>query len=153
MAVYLVRHAKAGSRKDWHGDDRMRPLSKAGRRQADGLLLLLGHRPVPRIVSSPYLRCTQTVSPLAEKLGLRVEVDERLAEFGPIGPMLELLDACEEHTVLCSHGDLIPETISVLERGGLQIIGGADFRKGACWVLERRDGRWAEAEAWPPSES
>ena len=36
MTILLVRHARAGSRKDWDGPDEKRPLSKKGRRQADG---------------------------------------------------------------------------------------------------------------------
>ena len=61
MAVLLVRHAKAGSRKDWSGDDRLRPLSKAGHRQAEALVPLLVGYPITRVLSSPFVRCVQTV--------------------------------------------------------------------------------------------
>ena len=37
LMLYLVRHAKAGSSHDFTGDDRLRPLSPAGRRQAKAL--------------------------------------------------------------------------------------------------------------------
>ena len=71
---------KAGSRRDFDGDDRDRPLSRAGREQAHGLTLMLGHLPISRIYSSPYVRCTQTVEPLAKKLGLELTITEALAE-------------------------------------------------------------------------
>ena len=38
MTVYLVRHAKAGERGVWDGDDQLRPLSGRGHLQARGLL-------------------------------------------------------------------------------------------------------------------
>ncbi|NDG67366.1 MAG: NUDIX hydrolase, partial [Actinobacteria bacterium] len=34
MTIYLVRHAKAGSRKNWDDDDTQRPLVESGREQA-----------------------------------------------------------------------------------------------------------------------
>ena len=35
MALYLVRHAKAASRREWTSDDRDRPLTESGTMQAD----------------------------------------------------------------------------------------------------------------------
>ena len=76
MTVYLVRHARAGRRSAWKGDDRLRPLSKVGRRQAAALVDLLvevsGDREIEEILSSPYVRCRQSVDPLAKRLGLKV---------------------------------------------------------------------------------
>ena len=84
MRLYLVRHAKAGSRRDFDGDDRDRPLSRAGLEQAHGLTVMLGHLPISRIYSSPYVRCTQTVEPLAKKLGIDLRITEALSEWeGP----------------------------------------------------------------------
>ncbi len=51
--VYLVRHAKAGDRQAWPGDDLSRPLSKTGRRQAKALVRVLSGRMIERILSSP----------------------------------------------------------------------------------------------------
>ena len=69
----LVRHASAGDSSAWVGDDTMRPLDERGRRQAAGLLDLLADHEVDRIVSSPYLRCLQTVEPLSRARGLEIE--------------------------------------------------------------------------------
>jgi 8-oxo-(d)GTP phosphatase len=78
MTVYLVRHAKAGDREAWEGDDDLRPLSKPGRRQAAGLVDLLRPAGIRRLVSSPAVRCVQTLEPLGEALGLAVELDDAL---------------------------------------------------------------------------
>ena len=94
MSWLLVRHARAGSRKGWEGPDIERPLSKKGRRQADGLVEMLEAAGVKRIVSSPYVRCTQTVEPLAEALGLEIEPSPgRTEEITPIdGKLCPLID-------------------------------------------------------------
>ena len=78
--VFLVRHAKAGDRSTWQGDDDGRPLTKAGRRQARALVDVFAGRPINRIVSSPAVRCVDTVEPLAEARGLAVEVRNELRE-------------------------------------------------------------------------
>ena len=64
--VLLLRHASAGSRREWEGDDCGRPLDRKGRRQATALAVALAARGIDRIRSSPYLRCLQTVEPIAE---------------------------------------------------------------------------------------
>jgi 8-oxo-dGTP diphosphatase len=150
MRLYLIRHAKAGSRHDWNGPDDMRPLTKAGRRQAEGLIELLREVPVSRVVSSPFLRCVQTVTPLARGLGLPVEPAPVLAEGAAASAAIDLLLALPEFAVACSHGDVIPDTIGALHRCGMEIVGPPDWRKGATWVLERDGTNWERAYALPP---
>jgi phosphohistidine phosphatase SixA len=70
---YLLRHAHAGKKRAWAGPDSARPLSNAGRQEAHGLLTQLRDYPISRILSSPTLRCLQTVEALAQRRGLRVE--------------------------------------------------------------------------------
>ncbi len=65
MSVLLVRHAKAGDRDKWGPRDDLRPIRAAGEAQAEALVDQLAHFHVERVLSSPYLRCTQTVAPLA----------------------------------------------------------------------------------------
>lgn len=137
MPLYLVRHAKAGNRSKWVGPDQLRPLTKAGREQADRFAAELAEVAVPRILSSPYVRCVQTVEPLARKLGLEVEQVGALAEAGPFEPVLGLLAGLPDLSVLCSHGDLIPDTLSALLRRGMAVRGEPDFRKGSWWELHR----------------
>jgi broad specificity phosphatase PhoE len=78
--LYFVRHAKAGSRTRWEGNDRERPLSKSGRNQAEALDSVLGPNAISAIWSSPYLRCVQTVEPLAKARKLKVQETRHLAE-------------------------------------------------------------------------
>lgn len=150
MPLYVVRHAKAGSRQDWTGEDELRPLSKNGRRQAEGIAEGLRTRPVTRIVSSPYVRCVQTVEPLATALSLKVEVVAELVELSPFEPVLELLATLADHSVLCSHGDVIPATIDALLRRGMVLAGPPDWRKGTTWVLDRDGDRVVRGRALPP---
>ena len=53
LSLFVVRHAKAGSRRDWDGDDSLRPLSKDGRRQADAVAARLARRGCERAVVEP----------------------------------------------------------------------------------------------------
>jgi 8-oxo-dGTP diphosphatase len=70
LSLYLVRHAKALKRSRWSGADRMRPIGRSGHAQARQIAARLTSRPVERVISSPYLRCRQTLEPLAATLGL-----------------------------------------------------------------------------------
>jgi phosphohistidine phosphatase SixA len=121
VTTILLRHASAGRRAEWEGDDRLRPLDARGRRQAETLVpLLLAHGPT-RVVSSPYVRCLQTVEPLAAALGVAVEHDERLAE-GAAESAREVL--CADGIVACTHGDVVEDLL------------GFTLRKGAACVLD-----------------
>lgn len=151
VPVYLVRHAKAGNRSSWSGPDEERPLNKAGIAQARAITKWLSKRPVPKVLSSPYVRCVQTVEALATALDLKVEEAEALSEGTPFEAALELLDDVPDHTVLCSHGDVILATVDALVRRGLAVKGQPDWRKGATWVLHRdKDGRWASGRVVLP---
>lgn len=155
--LYLVRHAKAGSRHDFKGNDRLRPLSGSGRRQAEALaarltpVLLAAN--VTTLFSSPYLRCIQTLRPLAKAIGGSVVPDELLAEGHSFVDVLALLATFPDGTAVCSHGDVIPETISALDRRGCTFTTPADWRKASVWALERDDnGQIVSAECWPPPD-
>jgi phosphohistidine phosphatase SixA len=118
MSVILLRHASAGDRNDWHGDDRLRPLDKRGRKQAERLRDVLLARDVKRVLSSPYVRCTQTVAPL----GLDIEPDDRLAEGASPEGTLELLAALDG-AVACTHGDVIEALLGrSLPKGGAVVL-------------------------------
>lgn len=152
--LYLVRHAKAGDRSRWTGDDVLRPLSGKGRRQAvslcERLLPLVGARPGALLLASTYLRCLQTLEPLAARLHSQVHADERLTEGQPFEGALDLISSIPDGSVLCSHGDIIPATMAALERRGTSIVTEPDWRKGSVWVLERSGERIETASVWPP---
>ena len=152
-SAYLVRHAKAGDRDAWSGDDRLRPLSKSGRRQAKGLVRTLADRPIGNIASSPAVRCLDTVRPLAKQRGLEIDVREELFEGAPLDGMLTIVDdARSVGTVVCAHGDLIPEAIEHYEGRGARIGADRGWKKGSVWVLEREAGLIVRATYVSPSE-
>lgn len=154
--LYLVRHAKAGDRSRWTGDDVLRPLSGKGRRQAvslcERLLPLVGARPGALLLSSEYLRCLQTLEPLAARLHSQVLADERLTEGRHFEGALELVATVPDGSVMCSHGDIIPDVMAALERRGATITTEPDWRKGSVWVLERSGDRIETAGVWPPPD-
>ncbi len=116
MAVLLVRHARAGSRRKWDKPDRLRPLTARGRSEAQGLVATLSGFGVERVLSSPYLRCTETVGPLAADCGLAVETSASLAEGGgdkAVDLSHELLRSPGD-TVLCTHGDVVEDVLDAL---------------------------------------
>jgi probable phosphomutase (TIGR03848 family) len=55
-------------------------LDESGQRQAGALVDRLAEVPLVAIVSSPLLRCDQTVAPLAERRGLSVVTEPALSE-------------------------------------------------------------------------
>jgi 8-oxo-dGTP diphosphatase len=128
MPLLIVRHARAGKRWEWEGDDRERPLDKKGRRQADGLLEQLAPYSVERIVSSPFLRCTQTVAPLSRELGVPIENRPELEEGVSRRETLALLRELGDAAVLCTHGDV------------LENLFGEAGRKASTRVVDLRDG-------------
>ncbi len=150
VPIFLVRHAKAGSRSDWHDDDLVRPLSKKGWAQSRALASRLSaHSPVA-LWSSPYVRCRQTLEPLAETLSLDILEHDALIEGARFEHTLELLGEVANLTVLCSHGDVIPATIDALVRRGMDVQGEPDWRKASTFVLHRVSGQFITAECWPP---
>lgn len=151
--LFLVRHAKAGNRSEWDGDDSTRPLTGKGRRQSIAIAERLAPLAAGSLVSSPFVRCVQTLEPLASLRDIAVVVDDRLAEGAGLEGALQLLANLPDGSVLCSHGDVIPETIDALVRRGCKIVGEPEWAKASVWQLRRSgDGSISEATAWPPPE-
>lgn len=149
--LYLVRHAKAGERRVWTGDDVDRPLSKKGWKQSELLAKRLTELAPTQLLSSPYVRCVQTLEPLAERLDTKVEIDHRLREEEPFEPVIELLAEAPGGSVMCSHGDIIPAVVAALQRRGTKVRTPADWRKASVWVLKRnKQGGIVHATVWPP---
>ena len=148
MSILLVRHADAESRQGWHDDDRLRPLSAKGVGQAEGLVALLADHRIDTIVSSPAVRCTATVVPLAAARGLDLVTDECLWEGNPVAAVRRLVDDLD-HAVLCSHGDLIPDLLNVLIAEGMEAVG-RDCKKGSTWVLDREGRAFTRGVYLPP---
>jgi broad specificity phosphatase PhoE len=150
--AYLIRHAKAGDRSAWTQADELRPLSPAGRRQAEGIADRFASEPIARAVSSPAVRCVETIQPLADRLGLTVEKDVALMEgSGPDGAKRLVLAAATDGPIaLCTHGDVIWELLSELDGAGARLTDGLPAKKGSVWVLRVVDGTIVEGTYVPP---
>ena len=152
--VWLVRHAAAGDRSAWQEDDRTRPLTKRGQRQAEAISSMLAPYGVDAVFSSPFIRCRQTVEPLAESAGLQVTDFDRLAEGARDKETLEwLLTMGGKHIVACSHGDVIPGVIRRLDAMGVPLYspnGVFDVKKGSIWTLALEANRVVSATYTPP---
>jgi 8-oxo-dGTP diphosphatase len=152
VTIYLTRHAHAGKRSLWEGDDRLRPLSERGEAQANGLAARLGPDRPGHLMSSPYLRCMQTLEPLAAQLGQEVLADERLAEGADIEAAFDLLLSLDKtNGVACSHGDLIPPLLRALCEIGMEVDGPLIDQKGSLWIIETAAGRPVRGTYVPPT--
>jgi len=123
MTLLLIRHASAGDRDDWVGDDLPRPLDARGRGQASRLAELLSDYEIARVLSSPAVRCVQTVEPLARSRGLDIEVHEELGEEQQGEAGAELVRALiGEQTALCVHGGLSDTIAGVSQKKGEVLV-------------------------------
>lgn len=151
--IYLVRHAKAGDRDSWDGNDRLRPLTAAGLLQAVALLDVLEDARFARIVSSPYVRCLETVVPLAGRHYVPIEPHDALAEGAALDEVVKLIEECAPAgAVLCSHGDVIPDLIGHLA-ATTSIDVGDPLRcaKGSTWVLDTDASGTVTAATYRPA--
>jgi probable phosphoglycerate mutase len=79
VQLLIIRHALPLRSEPGRGSDP--DLSEEGIEQAKRLPEALARFPISRLVSSPQRRAVQTAGPVAEALGLSVDIDDRLAEY------------------------------------------------------------------------
>jgi 8-oxo-dGTP diphosphatase len=150
LKLFVIRHAKAGNRDDWQDDDDLRPLSKSGRRQSAALAEFLAGEGITRIVSSPAVRCRQTVEPLAEGLRLPVDLSDAIAEGAPREESVALVDKVSQETaLLCTHGDVVGNLLWHVERNGVR-VGEVRIEKASIWVFGLEAGAVVDARYVPP---
>lgn len=132
----------------------MRPLSKQGVVEAEALADLLAPFAPTRIVSSPYVRCIQTVAPLAKSLGLHIERTKRLVPSAG-GSAESYLRRVSRNkvgpVVLCTHREVIRHLQRELPKSNRELFGEDGRReKGSVWVLDRERGHIVRSEYLPP---
>jgi 8-oxo-(d)GTP phosphatase len=152
QSVLIVRHAVAGSKSRFSGDDKIRPLDKKGRAQAEALVGQLSSFGATDVYAADRVRCHQTVEPLAAELGVTVSneptlTEEAYAENPKRGRRRVLQIAGSHHTpVICTQGKVIPDLIAWwCERDGVRPDKSRN-RKGSTWVLSLADGRLIAAD-------
>ncbi|MBC7630205.1 NUDIX hydrolase [Aeromicrobium sp.] len=135
--LIVLRHAKAVDRAGFDGTDLDRPLTTAGTARAASLVPQLSAYGMHRIVSSPAIRCVQTVDPYAHAISMFLEVDDRLAEGTHAGEVrrsvMALLDR-KKPVVLCTHR---PTLRAVFETIGIPV---QDLAPGEGVVVHHRKG-------------
>jgi 8-oxo-dGTP diphosphatase len=145
----VVRHANAGERKKWSGNDALRPIDALGRQQSERLAIVLALFAPRRLYAATPLRCKQTLEPLSAALGLPIVTDSAFAEPTEIDDLpakaklaaARLIELRDDSTaVICSQGKLIPPMLAVLE--GTADPSAYKTPKGGGWVLS-----WSGA--WP----
>jgi len=152
--IHVIRHAHAGSRRQWNGDDRQRPLSPRGRHEAERLAEFFGTvEPLTALLSSPYLRCIQTLEPVAAELGLEITVADWLAEGTAPEQVLGELRDLDPFVALCSHGDVIGDLVGHLASRGLPMNGPLRWAKASVWHLDVAGGRVLSGSYAEPAEA
>src|SRR5436189_6363342 len=123
--LYVVRHAEAGSRSQWTDSDWLRPLSRKGREQARAMLEQFHAARFTRVVSSPYVRCMETVLPVASHHMVAVEPHDALTEGAPLESTLVLLkELSSAGAIVCSHGDVIGNLLEHVAATGVRLSPG-----------------------------
>lgn len=155
--VLLVRHASAGDREKWTGDDRERPLDETGWQHAQELVRLLARFEIQQVVSADFARCVQTVAPFADAVGLPIDEDDLFSENGYPAHEQEAVHLVRKlgesltTTVVCSQGDVIPDLLSRLAREDhVDLPEPLPKKKGSVWSLTFDGPRLFSAEYFPP---
>ncbi len=150
--VLVVRHATAGRKSRFSGDDTKRPLDKRGRAQAEALVPQLLAFGGSRVYAADRVRCHQTVEPLAEYLGLAVHNEPTLTEEAYAKNAKRarhrMLDIAKEQgtPVVCTQGKVIPDLIAWwCARDGVRPDKSRNH-KGSTWVLSLSGGRLVAAD-------
>ncbi|MGW0158091.1 8-oxo-(d)GTP phosphatase MutT1 [Mycobacterium sp. NPDC003323] len=144
--LLIVRHGRAGSRSKYSGDDRNRPLDKRGRAQAESLVGQLLAFGATAVHAAPRVRCTQTVEPLAQELGVSIELESTLTEEAYAedhkAARRRVLEIAEGGgvPVICTQGAVIPDLVKWWsDRAGVRPDKSRN-RKGSTWVLSSAGG-------------
>jgi broad specificity phosphatase PhoE len=144
VSLLLLRHVHAGDRDRHTGDDRRRPVSTTGLKQALALVDAYDDRPIVAIHASPLTRCIQSVEPLAAARGLVIEESDELAEGSPLDVVDRFLrqqrniaERLGGDLVLCTHGDVIGSVVWYLAEQGVP-LGTPEPRwpKASTWVID-----------------
>ena len=146
-ALVVLRHAQARARDSWRRADPERPLVVSGHDQAQRLVPLLAAYGATRVVSSPALRCVDTVRPYADSTGWTLEeLDGLTEESASVSSVLEAIDDLvhgSDGAVLCTHRQVLPTIWDA--------VGVPDVRldPAGLVVVHHRKGRVVAAELHP----
>ncbi len=141
MLMIAVRHGTAEPKRGWKGRDQDRPLISSGDRQAKALSARLTRYRPARILSSPSLRCRQTVEPLAAACELPVDQTDALAPDAGLAAtclihQIVRSEASSSTVVLCTHREVLVDLLPALATEfGVNLSHRLPGAKGSYWLL------------------
>jgi 8-oxo-dGTP diphosphatase len=149
--LVVVRHAEALPRKEWEQADSGRPLTDHGFDQAAALAPLLASYGVARLVTSPSVRCVQTLQPYADLRRLKLHEVDGLSEEQFTGRRVRrvidnLLD-WRQGVAACSHRPVLPLLLDALG------VDTPPLAPAELVVCHHRKGRIVALERHAPSTS
>jgi 8-oxo-(d)GTP phosphatase len=159
VPLTFLRHASAGTRDDWAGDDLHRPLDTEGAAESDLLSRLLSCFGPARVISSAAERCVATVRPYAAATGAKVEIEPAFtigrAQAEPAQAAARVADIVHagQPAVICAHRENLPPMLTAAYVVfGVQPPDNLPLDKAGFWVLHTAGGRLAAAERHDPAE-
>lgn len=118
--VIIVRHAKAKPRSSWAGAEGERTLAATGKRQAIAVGKLLEAWEPTKLISSPWVRCMQTVSPYSKTSGIVIKQKAPLTEDAhkanpqKVAKIVQALFDKDDAVALCTHRPVLPTVLQVI---------------------------------------
>ena len=117
VPLILLRHAKALPKSGWKGEDADRPLDDTGRADAQALAEVLACF-APRealLISSPAVRCTETLRPFSLRFLCEVRTEESLylrnatgTDPAELRSLIAGAVAAGQPVVVCAHRENLP---------------------------------------------
>ena len=144
--LIIVRHTKALERGDWDNDDSKRTLDERGLAQSEQLIQHLEPFGIDEIYSSDYIRCVQTVTPLAQSRGLKItaipNLNEANFEFDPERAIsfANAVKQDEKNILICSHNPVIPTMLRGILNTKLKNKDLIKLEPGDAWIVHRVRG-------------
>lgn len=134
--LVLIRHAH----RDTEIHSRDNGLSEKGKKQVKQVVRFSRSRELEAALylTSPKIRCVETITPVAEENHSEVVIESRIGEGGSLKDLESFIDwwkyEAPDLVVACSHGDVIPLLIE-------KITGGSMTIKKAGWCEVELFGR------------
>jgi 8-oxo-dGTP diphosphatase len=158
----FLRHASAGSRDGWPGDDLDRPLDAGGAADAARVARLLYCFGPGRVISSAAERCVATVRPYASLAGTPVKIEPAFTIGCPgsepgasaaASAAVAAIIAAGMPALICAHRENLP----VLAEVACAALGapppeGSPLPRAGFWVLHAAHGLLAATEQHSPAD-
>lgn len=148
--MVVIRHAAARPRPDWPASDPDRPLDEHGVRDAARLADLLSVWAPRRILTSPSVRCIETIKPYAARAAATIELVPLLSEEGYaqdpaalaayVSDLLAALRLALQHgddggVAICTHRPLLVPLAAAMSIPVPPRDAEEPLPPGGCWVV------------------